>query len=199
VLTTLAPLIDADFLHEAYRQTSKSSAAGLDGITAKRDAAHLDDTRRDVHERLRSGRYQAAPVERVWIEQDDGGQRPMGKPACEDKSVQRAVARLLAAIDAQDFHAGSYGFRPGRSPHEALPERRERCMREGIGWIVEAEGSGYFDSINRTRWQEVLRQRVNDGSIRRLIGKWRRAGVMEEGVLTHPEPGVVQGGVRAPL
>jgi RNA-directed DNA polymerase len=199
VFTTLAYLIDTDFLREAYQQTSKSSAAGIDGVTAQQYAAHLDENLRDLHERLRSGRYQAAPVERVWIEKDDGGQRPIGKPTFEDKIVQRAVAMLLEAIYEQDFYDGSYGFRPGRSPHEALQELRERCMNEGMGWIVDADVSGYFDSIDRAHLREVLRKRVNDGSILRLIGKWLRAGVMEEGVLTHPETGVVQGGVISPV
>jgi RNA-directed DNA polymerase len=95
VFTTLAHLIDEDFLREAYRHTSKSSAAGIDGVTAKQYAEHLDDNLRDLHERLRSGRYQAAPVERVWIEKDDGGQRPIGKPVFEDKIVQSDVAILF--------------------------------------------------------------------------------------------------------
>ena len=199
VFTTLAHLIDTDFLREAYHQTSKSSAAGIDGVTAQQYAEHLDENLRDLHERLRSGRYQAAPVERVWIEKDDGGQRPIGKPTFEDKIVQRAVAMLLEAIYEQDFYDGSYGFRPGRSPHKALQELRERCMTEGIGWIVDADVSGYFDSIDRTRLREVLRQRVNDGRIVRLIGKWLRAGVMEAGVLNHPDTGVVQGGTISPV
>ena len=95
-----------------------------------------------MHERLRRGCYQAAPVERVWIEKDDGGQRPIGKPTFEDKMVQRAVAMLLEAIYEQDFYDGSYGFRPGRSPHNALQAWRERCMTEGIGWIVDADVRG---------------------------------------------------------
>jgi group II intron reverse transcriptase/maturase len=199
VFTTLAHLIDEDFLREAYRHTRKSSAPGIDGVTAQTYAEHLDENLRDLHERLRSGRYQAAPVERVWIEKDDGGQRPIGKPAFEDKIVQRAVAMLLEAVYEQDFYDGSYGFRPGRSPHAALHELRQRCMTEGIGWIVDADVSGYFDSIDRTRLREVLRKRINDGSILRLIGKWLRAGVMEQGALTHPETGVVQGGVISPV
>jgi RNA-directed DNA polymerase len=199
VFTTLAHLIDADFLREAYRQTSKSSAAGIDGVTAQMYAEHLDDNLRDLHERLRSRRYQAAPVVRVWSEKEDGGQRPIGKPAFEDKIVQRAVAMLLEAIYEQDFHDCSYGFRPGRSPHDALHELREQCMREGIGWIVDADISGYFDSMDRTQLQAILRRRVNDGRIRRLIGQWLRAGVMEAGVLSHPESGVVQGGVISPV
>ena len=199
VFTTLAHLIDPDFLREAYQQTSKSSAAGIDGVTAQQYAEHLDENLRDLHERLHSGGYQAAPVERVWIEKDDGGQRPIGKPTFEDTIVQRAVAMLLEAIYEQDFLDSSYGFRPGRSPHAALHEIRERCMNEGMSWIVDADVSGYFDSIDRARLREVLRKRVNDGSIVRLIGKWLRAGVMEEGVLTYPETGVVQGGVIAPV
>jgi group II intron reverse transcriptase/maturase len=199
VFTTLAYLIDEDFLREAYRHTSKSSAPGIDGVTAEAYAERLDENLRDLHERLRSGRYQAAPVERVWIEKEDGRQRPIGKPAFEDKIVQRAVVMLLEAIYEQDFHDCSYGFRPGRSPHDALHEVRERCMNEGMGWIVDADVSGYFDSIDRTCLGEVLRRRVNDGRILRLIGKWLRAGVLENGVLTHPETGVVQGGVISPV
>src|SRR5919109_619101 len=199
VFTTLAHRMDVDFLREAYHRTRKDSAPGVDGGTADEYAEHLEENLRDLHERLRSGRYQAAPVERVWIEKDDGGQRPIGKPAFQDKIVQRAVAMLLEAVYEQDFYDGSYGFRPGRSPHEALHELRQRCMTEGIGWIVEADVSGYFDSIDRTRLREVLRQRVNEGRVLRLIGKWLRAGVMEEGVLTHPETGVVQGGVISPI
>ena len=199
VFTTLAYLIDTDCRRAAYQQTSTSSAAGIDGGTAQQYAEHLDENLRDLHERLRSGRYQAAPVERVWIETDDGGQRPIGKPTFEAKMVQRAVAMLLEALYEQDFYDGSYGFRPGRSPHDALHELRERCMNEGMGWIVDADVSGYYDSIDRTRLREALRHRVNDGRILRLIGKWLRAGVMEEGVLNYPDTGVVQGGTMSPV
>jgi RNA-directed DNA polymerase len=199
VFTTLAHLIDEDFLREAYRRTRKSSAAGIDGVTAQQYAADLDENLRDLHDRLRHGRYQAAPVVRVWIEKEDGGKRPIGKPAFEDKIVQRAVAMLLEAIYEQDFADCSYGFRPGRSPHDALRDLRRRCLTEGASWIVDADVSGYFDRIDRTHLREVLRRRVNDGSIMRLIGKWLRAGVMEEGVIHYPETGVVQGGVISPV
>ena len=168
-------------------------------MTAQSYAEHLDEHLRDLYERLRSGRYQAVPVERVWIEKDDGGQRPIGTPAFEAKMVQRAVAMLLEAIYEQDVYDGSYGFRQGRSPHAALQERRQRCMTEGIGWIVEAEVRGYVDSIDRTRLREVLRKRVNEGRMLRLIGQWLRAGVRERGALTQPETGVVQGGVSSPV
>ncbi len=132
VFTTLAHLIDEDFLREAYRHTSKSSAAGIDGVTAQMYAEHLEENLRDLHERLRSGVYQAAPVERVWIEKDDGGRRPIGKPTFEDKIVQRAVAMLLEAIYEQDFSDCSYGFRQGRSPHDLNVARKLRRSFEFI-------------------------------------------------------------------
>jgi RNA-directed DNA polymerase len=157
VFITLAHLIDEDILHEAYRHTSTSSAAGIDGVTAQMYAEHLDANLRELHAHLWSGRDQTAPVERVWIEKDDGGQRPIGRPAFEYKIVQPAVAMLLEAIDEWDFQDCSDGFRLGRSPHAALHAVRERCMQEDIGWIVDADVSGYFDSIDRTRPREVLR------------------------------------------
>jgi RNA-directed DNA polymerase len=122
VCTTLAHLLDVDVLREASRRTRKASAPGIDGVTAQAYAEHLDEHLRDLHERLHSGRYQAPPVERVWLEKDDGGQRPIGKPTFEDKIVQRAVAMRLEAISEQDFHDCSYGLRQGRSLHDALHE-----------------------------------------------------------------------------
>jgi len=142
VFTTLAQLIDEDCLREASRHTRKASARGIDGVTAQRYAEPLDENLRDRYERLRRGRYQAAPGERGWIEKEGGGQRPIGKPTFEDKSVQRAVARRLEAMYEQDFHDGSDGFRPGRSPHAALHAWREQCRTEGIGWIVDADVRG---------------------------------------------------------
>jgi RNA-directed DNA polymerase len=199
VFTTLAHLLDGDFLREAYHQTQKASAPGIAGGTAQTYAEHRDENLRDLHERRRSGGYQAAPVERMWIEQDEGGQRPLGQPVFEDKIVQRAVTMRLEALYEHDFYEGSYGVRQGRSPHEALHELRQRCLTEGSGWIVDADVRGDFDRIDRTRLREGLRMRVNDGRILRLLGKWRRAGVMEEGVLPQAATGVVQGGVRSPV
>jgi RNA-directed DNA polymerase len=199
VLTTLAHLRDRDFLREASRQTSKASAPGIDGVTAQQYAEHLAENLGALYERLRSGRYQAPPVERVWLEKDDGKPRPIGKPTVEDTIVQRAVVMRLEAIDEQDVCDSSYGFRQGRSPHDALHEVRERCMTEGSGWIVDADVSGYFDSRDKPRLRDIRRKRVNDGSIMRLIGKWLHAGVMEAGVLTHPETGVPQGGEVSPV
>ena len=165
VFTTLAHLIAKDFLQEASHRTCTSSAPGSDGVTAQAYAAPLDTNLQDLYERLRSGRYQAPPVERVWRTKEEGGQRPIGQPACEDTMVQRAVVRLLAAIDAHDVHDGSYGLRRGRSPHGALRERRAPWLDKPMGWSGDAESSGGFDSMDRARLQRVVRDRINDGRI----------------------------------
>ncbi len=199
VFTTLAHLIDIEFLQEAYRRTKKSSAPGIDGVTAKEYAEHLDDNLRDLHQRLRSGRYKAPPVERVWLEKPDGGKRPIGKPSFEDKIVQRAVAMLLEQIYEREFHDFSYGFRRGRSPHDALQELREQCYQTNTTWIIDADVSGFFDAIDHQHLRDFFRRRMNDGSIMRLIGKWLHAGVLDEGIHLHPETGTPQGGVISPI
>jgi len=192
-------LIDQEFLLEAYRQTRKNSAPGADQVTAQQYAEHLDDNLRDLYERLRDHRYVATPVERVWIEKDDGKQRPIGKPCFEDKIVQRAVVMILEAIFDQDFHAFSHGFRKGHSQHQALHELREQCRQLHINWIVDADVRGFFDNLDWGHLREFITQRVNDGGILRLIGKWLHAGVLEAGELTHPDKGTPQGGVVSPM
>ena len=142
-----------------------------------------------------TNRYVAPPVERVWIEKDEGKKRPIGKPCCEDKIVQRAVVMILEAIFEQDFHAFSHGFRKGHSPHQALHELREQCRTLHINWRVDADVSGFFDNLDWSHLREFLQQRVNDGGILRLIGKWLHAGVLEAGALMHPDKGTPQGGV----
>ena len=199
VFTTLAHLIDIEFLQEAYRRTKKSSAPGIDGVTAQDYAKHLDANLRDLHQRLRNGRYKAPPVERVWLEKPDGGKRPIGKPTFEDKIVQRAVVMLLEQIYEHEFHDFSYGFRRGRRPHDALRELREQCNQTNTSWIIDADVSGFFDAIDHHHLREFLRRRMNDGSIMRLIGKWLHAGVLDEGIRFHPETGTPQGGVISPI
>jgi group II intron reverse transcriptase/maturase len=197
--TTLAHLIDEEFLKEAFKNIRKKAAAGVDGVTAKEYAAKLDANISDLYGRMRSGRYTAPPVRRVWLEKDDGKQRPIGIPALEDKILQGAVAMLLEAIYEQVFYACSYGFRRKHSAHQALGEIRERCMSMGIRWILDADITGYFDSIRRDLLREFLRKKMNDGTLLRFIGKWLNAGVMEEGKWTCPETGTPQGGVISPL
>ena len=120
IFLTLAHHIDVDFLREAYHRTSKKSTPGVDGVTASAYAENLEANLSRLHETLRTGRYKALPVKRTWLDKEDGSRRPIGVPVLEDKIVQRAVLTLLEAIYEQDFHAFSYGFRPGRSPHDAL-------------------------------------------------------------------------------
>ena len=199
VFTTLAHKINVDLLGEAFRLTNKSGAAGIDGVTAKEYAENLEENLRDLHERLRSGQYKAPPVVRTWLDKEDGSKRPIGKPTLEDKIVQRAVTMLMGAVYEQDFYDFSHGFRPGHSPHQALHELRERCMNMNIGWIVDADVTGFFDNLQHEPLREIIKQRINDGGILRLIGKWLNAGVMEGETLTYPEKGSPQGGVVSPM
>jgi group II intron reverse transcriptase/maturase len=138
-------------------------------------------------------------VKRTWLPKDDGSQRPIGKPTFEDKIVQRAVSTLLEEIYEQDFYDFSYGFRRGRSPHQALHDLRERCRTMNVHWVLDADVSGFFDHIDHHWLQEFLSQRVNDGSIRRLIGRWLKAGVLDGVDLTYSDEGTPQGGVISPL
>jgi RNA-directed DNA polymerase len=199
VFTTLAHLIDEELLREAFRLTRKDGAQGIDGQTGEAYAEQLDANLRDLHARLRSRRYVAPPVRRVRIPKASGGERPIGITTFEDKVVQRAVVMLLSAIYERDFYRFSYGFRPRAGAHRALRALREGCMALGGGWIVDADIRGFFDSVDHGVLRDILRRRVKDGGILRLIGKWLNAGVVDDGELIHPETGTPQGGVISPL
>src|SRR5262252_532731 len=199
VCNNVCHLIDRDFLLEAYRQTQKGSAPGMDQVTAQQYTENLDENLRDLHERLRDNRYVAPPVARVWIEKEDGKKRPRGKPCFEDKMVQRAVVMILEAIFEPDFYAFSHGFRKGHSQHQALHELREQCRKLNIPWIVDADVSGFFDTLDWSHLRAFIQQRVNDGGILRLIGTWLHAGVLEAGALSYPDKGTPQGGVISPI
>jgi group II intron reverse transcriptase/maturase len=198
VFTSLAHLIDVDFLKEAYRRTRKDASPGVDGVTAKEYAENLDENLKSLYERLKSGRYKAPPVKRVWLEQGEK-RRPIGMTGFEDKIVQRAVAMILGAVYEQDFEDFSHGFREGHSQHQALAELWQKCRELGVAWIVDCDLAKFFDSLNWTILIKIIRRRVNDGAIIRLIGKWLNAGVMEEGALTYPEMGTHQGAVISPV
>src|SRR5210317_360798 len=180
VFNNLYHLLDYDFLVEAYRRTRKDSAPGVDRVTAKQYAANLEINLRDLHDRLRNHRCRAPPVERVWIDKEGGKKRPIGKPTFEDKIVQRACVILLSPIYDHDFYDSSHGFREGHSQHMALHELMEWCKRKGINWIVDADVSGFFDNLDHGHLRKFIAQRVNDGGIKRLIGKWLNAGVVDE-------------------
>jgi len=199
VFNNLYHLLDYDFLLEAYRRTRKDSAPGVDKVTAKQYAKNLEDNLRDLHDRLRSHRYKAPPVERVWIEKEGGKKRPIGKPSFEDKIVQRACVMLLSPIYDHDFYDFSHGFRSGHSQHGALEELEKKCWNMNINWVVDADVSGFFDNLDHGILREFIQKRVNDGGIKRLIGKWLKAGVVEKGQWTRSKQGTPQGGVISPL
>lgn len=157
VFTTLHHLIDVEFLREAYRRTRKDAAAGIDGVTAKEYAECLEDNLQSLYQRYKAGRYTAPPIRRVWIEKEDGSQRPIGIPALEDKILQRAVAMLLGAIYEIDFYDFSYGFREKRSPHQAIKAIRDACNRVKIGTIIDADISKFFDNMPHAQIRDILR------------------------------------------
>lgn len=197
--STLAHHIDEEWLHEAYRRTRKDGATGIDGRTAEEYAKNLEDNLRSLLNRAKSGMYRAPPVRRVHIPKGKGETRPLGIPTFEDKVLQRAVVMVLEAVYEQDFLDCSYGFRPGRSAHQALDALHDAATWIAGGWLVELDIRKYFDSIDHERLRGVLSQRVRDGVIVRLIGKWLNAGVMEAGALHRSEAGTPQGGVISPL
>jgi RNA-directed DNA polymerase len=186
---------------EAYRRTRKDGAPGVDGQGADEYAVNLEDNLRSLLDRAKTGTYRAPPVRRVHIPKGSGGAqtRPIGIPTFEDKVLQRAVAMVLSAIYEQDFLDCSYGFRPGRSAHQALRTVRDQLMATGGGWVLELDIERFFDTLDRRHLQDILRQRVQDGVLLRLIGKWLNAGVQEDGCVTHPDAGSPQGGVISPV
>jgi RNA-directed DNA polymerase len=199
-LTTLAHHIDIDWLREAHRRTRKDGARGVDGQSAMQYEADLEGNLQSLLDRTKSGTYRAPPVRRVHIPKGDGSQtRPIGIPTFEDKVLQRAVAMVLEAIYEQEFHNFSFGFRPGRSAHDACEMLQHETVKMAGGWVLEVDIKQFFDTVDHAHLRDILGQRVRDGVILRLIGKWLNAGVMEGLVLSHPESGTPQGGVISPV
>jgi RNA-directed DNA polymerase len=198
--TSLNHHMDMAWLHEAYRRTRKDGVPGVDGQTAVAYAEHLEDNLRDLLERAKSGRYRAPAVKRAYLPKGDGSStRPIGVPTFEDKLLQRAVVMVLEPIYEQDFLDCSYGFRPGRSAHQALQVWRDELMRIGGGWVIELDVERFFDTLDKAQLRTFMRRRVRDGVLVRLIGKWLNAGVLEEGSMWYPMAGTPQGGVASPL
>ena len=197
---TLAHYIDIDWLREAYRRTRKDGARGVDGQSAEQYAANLEVNLQSLLGRAKSGTYRAPPVRRVHIPKGSGTEmRPLGIPTFEDKVLQRAVAMVLEAVYEQDFLDCSYGFRPGRSAHQALSALQNQTVLMAGGWVLEIDIRKFFDRLDHGHLRDILRCRVHDGVLLRLIGKWLNAGVLEDGGITHPESGTPQGGVISPL
>jgi group II intron reverse transcriptase/maturase len=197
-LSTLHHVIDLEWMKEAYRLTRKDGAPGIDGVIAPDYEANLEANLLDLLERIKSGRYQAPPVRRVYIPKADGSRRPLGLPTFEDKVCQRAIVMVLELVYEQDFLPCSYGFRPGRSAHQALQALRTGFMSHGLRWVIDLDIVKYFDSISHSHLRAFLDRRVTDGVIRRMIDKWLKAGVLEDGLLRHATEGSPQGGVISP-
>lgn len=199
VFTTLAHLMDEDFLTEAFHQLRKDAAAGIDEMTVTDYADHLGERIADLHRRLVAREYRAQPARRVWIPKGDGGQRPLAILVLEDKVVQRAVAMLLEAIYEPHFCEFSFGFRRQRSAHQALTYVRQQCLEHDINWIIDADIAKFFDTISWEELRAILQRRVNDGALLRLIGMWLHVGVVEGDRITNQEVGTPQGAPISPI
>jgi group II intron reverse transcriptase/maturase len=196
---SLAHRIDARALLRSFRRMRQDAAVGVDGVTKETYGHDLRSNLRDLHARLRAQRYRHRPILRVHIPKDGGKTRPIGISAFEDKLVQDALREVLEAIYEQDFLPCSYGFRPGRSAHDAL-RTLDRIVRQGeVNWILEADIQSFFDSVDRAALKEMLQIRVADGSLLRLIGKCLHVGVLDGAEYSDPALGTAQGSVLSPL
>ncbi len=198
VFTTLHRHLDLEWMREAYRQTRKDGAPGIDGATAADYEKDLEANLEGLLGRIKSGRYKAPPVRRHYIPKADGTQRPLGIPTFEDKVAQRAIVMLLEPVYEADFLPCSHGFRPGRSAHDALHAVRAG-LHGGMQWVIDMDIAKYFDTIPHGQLRAFLDQRIKDGVIRKMLNKWLKAGVLDEGVLQRPRSGTPQGGVVSPL
>jgi group II intron reverse transcriptase/maturase len=199
-LTSLNHHLDLNWLVEAYQPTRKDGTPGVDGQTAQDYAVGLFDKLQTLLDRAKSGTFRAPPVRRVRIPKGTGPETgPLGIPTLEDKVLQRAVVLALEPIYEQDFLNCSYGFRPGRSAHQALATLWQQTMDLGGCSLLEVDIQQFFDTLDHAHLRMLLRQRVRDGVLLRLLDKWLQAGVLEGHELTYPEAGTPQGGVISPL
>jgi RNA-directed DNA polymerase len=196
---SIAHLITPEALHAAFRDLRKEASAGVDGVRYEEYEKDAARNIQQLHQRLKDGKYQAQPLRRVYIPKEDGKLRPISIPALEDKILQKAMVEVLNAIYEQDFLSCSYGFRPGRGPHQALDEVGRVICTRPTGWILEIDITAYFDSIVREQLMEMVEKRISDGSVLKLIRKWIKAGVIEEGRLLVSETGTGQGQTISPL
>jgi group II intron reverse transcriptase/maturase len=195
----LAHLIDVPALERAYHRLRGNAAVGVDGITKEEYGRELSVRLQDLHERLRTKRWRHQPIRRVHIPKEKGKTRPIGISTIEDKIIQDALRGVLEAVYEQDFRECSYGFRPGRSAHDAIRALNREVYRGRVNWILEADIVSFFDSLDRTRLKEMLRKRVADGSLLRLIGKCLHVGVLDGEDYTEPDQGTAQGSALSPL
>jgi RNA-directed DNA polymerase len=188
-------MLDEDFLKQCWRDIRKDAASGVDQVSAQAYEPHLDENIHRLVERLKQKRDRATLVRRHSMPTGDGTQRPLGIPAVEDKLLQLAVARLLEAIDEQDFLRCSYGYRPHVGALDAVDTRTIKLQFGRYAWVVEADLTKFFDTIDHDWMGRMLAERIDDGALLRLIRKWLKAGVLDtDGQVLHPVTGTPQGG-----
>src|SRR4051794_5623268 len=196
---SLAHLLDESALYRAYYRQRENAAVGVDGITKEHYGQDLVDNLQDLHERLKTKRYRHQPIRRVHIPKDNGKTRPLGISAFEDKVVQDALREVLQAVYEQDFLDCSHGFRPGRSAHDAIRALHLAADRGELNCVLEADIVSFFDRVDRTALLEMLRERVADGSLLRLVSKCLHVGVLDGEEFSTPEVGTAQGSILSPL
>jgi RNA-directed DNA polymerase len=196
---SLAHLVDVPALTRAYRRARSDAAVGVDGVTKEHYGHNLEANLQALHARLKTKRYRHQPIRRVYIPKGQGNMRPIGIAAFEDKLVQDAVREVLEALYEQDFLGCSYGFRPGRSAHDAVRTLDQIVHRGEVQWILEADIVSFFDSLDRSELKKMLEIRVADGALLRLIGKCLHVGVLDGEEYSEPELGTTQGSVLSPL
>ena len=197
--TALMHLVDIELLRQSYLWLQRKAAAGVDGVTWQQYGEELEERLVSLHERIQRNAYRARPSRRQYIPKADGRMRPLGIAALEDKIVQRALVEVLNAVYEQDFLGFSYGFRPQRSQHQALDALSAGVTRTNVSWIVDADIKGFFDKVSHEWLVKFLEHRIGDQRIIRLIGKWLKAGMLEDGKLVASEEGTPQGAVISPL
>ena len=194
--TSLAHLLTPEFLKETWGQMNRRAAAGIDGESCEQFESELEQRVQEINQQLRAGTYRAPAVRRVEIPKGPGkvGTRPLGIPTASDRLLQRAVARILEAVYEADFLECSYGFRPGLSPHHALRALRVQIVTKKVRYIAEADIRGYFTHVSHRWLRKMVAHRIADSVILRLIGKWLKAGAMQDGVVLRTDEGTPQGG-----
>jgi len=197
--TALLHHVSFDRLWAAFASLKQDAAPGTDGVRWEEYGRDLEGNLRDLHGRVQSGTYRAKPVRRVLIPKPDGRMRPLGVASLEDKIVQRALTEVLNAVFEADFRGISYGFRPGRKPHDALDALSAGIYQNKVSWVLDADIRDFFGQLDRSWLERFLRHRIADERVLRLIGKWLAAGVIEDGKLSESEQGTPQGAPVSPL
>ena len=197
--TALLHHLSVELLRDSFYALQRKASPGVDGITWQEYESGLEDRLVDLHNRVHRGTYRAKPSRRVFIPKADGRQRPLGIAALEDKIVQQAVVTILNQIYEVDFKGFSYGFRPGRSPHQALDALTVGIQRKRVNWVLDADIRGFFDNLSHEWTMKFIEHRVADHRILHLIQKWLKAGVSEDGQWSETKMGTPQGAVASPL